>query len=141
MHIRAISKAEADAAPELPIRIPIYPKPSSPFSKGRFPLLYRPAELGNVIENNQSRTIWFFKRLCAIQRIIENDIPYYFIESNGELRSLDAGCLGYLRSTPVKTIDFGLGTEGEIVTVRITSEVLGRQNDLDQIIAEMDTRS
>lgn len=134
---RRLTKVEAEEAIELAaVRIPSYPRPSHPFSRGALPDLYSVGDLGKTAETDSFRLRWFFERLCAIQIIIGNAVPFYFKEHDGALRSLDAGCLGHLKQQP-NVLIFG-ESNGVIVSVNVSQAVISaKMSRLQKFIQEM----
>jgi hypothetical protein len=114
---RILSKIELEGLETLPIRIPDY-EGSHPFSSGISIEAYSPDELKKKSDTKHARTVWFEKRLFAIWREIDKPVPYAFKTADGIIRSMDAGCLGFLfnRKQPELVAQLDLNT-GEIVAV------------------------
>jgi hypothetical protein len=92
---RILSKIELEGLERLPIRIPDY-KGSHPFSSGISIKTYSLEELKKKSITKHARTDWFERRLFAIWREIGKPVPYAFRTDDGTIRSMDAGCLGFL---------------------------------------------
>jgi len=121
---RKISTAEAEAAPYLEVVIPAYEKNSHPFSHGKNPEIYTESGLKKVAKSDTNRTDWFLKRLCTIWDIIEAPVPFYFLTADGALRSLDAGCVGFLVHKPEPLLELHLSAEGFISSVSPTPKAI-----------------
>ncbi|HEY5749056.1 MAG TPA: hypothetical protein VIU12_23470, partial [Chryseolinea sp.] len=99
------STAEKKALKALPVTIPEYNRRdpfakgrrSHPFSEGEKIVKYTQATLAKENVKDESRTEFFLETLYGIwAKIGKRRVPYAFREQSGKLRSLDAGCLGYL---------------------------------------------
>ncbi|TQE92964.1 MAG: hypothetical protein FKY71_18610 [Spiribacter salinus] len=121
---RKITTDEVETAPILEVMIPDYDGASHPFSFGKNPEIYTEIGLKKVAKSDTNRTDWFLKRLCTVWDIIEAPVPFYFFAANGELRSLDAGCVGYLVHKPEPLLELKLGNKGFISSVSPTSKAL-----------------
>lgn len=96
-----MSAGEIAALETLPVVIPEYEstaqsKGSDPFSTGLPIKKYRVDDLKKARDEKTPRTHWFEQHLLAIWKAIEKPVPYAFRTHDGVVRSLDAGCLGYL---------------------------------------------
>jgi hypothetical protein len=111
--------------PTLDIKLPDFDG-HHPFSQGERPDFYTPERLGDFDPGKTIRTHFFEKYLAAIYWTVGGPVPYVFRTSNGAVRSLDAGCLGFLAHRTPPEIEFGLDGRGEIATVRPTSKLLDR---------------
>jgi hypothetical protein len=92
--------------PELPSSYQITPSAkhsSHPFSRSSHKP-YRPDQLGYHANGTRERTEFFEQILVAIYWKMGRPVPYAF-RIEGETRSLDAGCLGMLRSDLELTLD------------------------------------
>jgi hypothetical protein len=84
-------------APILPISLPPSAHSSDPISWGSNPEIYTADGLKKVAIEKHARTDEFEKRLMGIWWTLQcQPVPYIFRTSDGVLRSLDAGCLGFL---------------------------------------------
>jgi hypothetical protein len=110
---RKMSTSEIEALTRLDVCIPEWPGGDSPpFSRGT-PELYKPDDLKKKQDGNQTnRTDWFLKRLIGLSLRLGGPVPYAFTTANGELRSMDAGCLGFLWHERVPRIRFVLDNAG-----------------------------
>lgn len=100
-----LSREERAALPLLPVSgaLLAYDRsPSSPFSSGRRTRRYKPNELKGAEAQRTPRTDFFEKRLAETYRLTESPVPYAFKAREGDIWSLDAGCVGFLanKSTP-----------------------------------------
>ena len=94
---RAATENEIKAAPTLPIDLPPSTHASNPISRGAKPELYRVADLKKAATRKQARTDEFEKRLIGIWWLGALEaVPFIFRTNDGTLRSLDAGCVGFL---------------------------------------------
>ena len=114
---RFAKKSELETAPVLPIRLPQSKHASDPFSRGAKPELYREPDLKKVAVEKQARTDEFEKRLLGIWWATETPVPFVFRTADGTLRSLDAGCVGFLLNRWQKDCDAVLDAEGYVVAV------------------------
>ena len=121
---RRITTSEAEAAPLLEVVIPDYHEDSHPFSSGKNPEIYTEVGLKKVAKSDTNRTDWFLKRLCTIWDIIEAPVPFYFLTADGTLRSLDAGCVGFLVHKAQPLLELHLGASGFISSVSPTPKAI-----------------
>jgi HNH endonuclease len=128
---RILSKLELEGLETLPIRIPDY-EGSHPFSSGISIEAYGLEELKKKSVTKQARTDWFEKRLFAIWREIGKPVPYAFRTADGTIRSMDAGCLGFLfnRTQPELVAQTDPNT-GEIVAVEPAGQFKTRYERLE----------
>jgi hypothetical protein len=115
--------------PKLDLTIPDF-NGSHPFSQGERPEFYTPEKLKNFHPGKNTRTHFFEKYLTAIYWTLDAPVPYAFRTGNGAIRSLDAGCLGFLAHREPPEIEFGLDANGDIATVRPTAKLLARYTPL-----------
>lgn len=112
---RKLSKFEKSALHEIPIRIPEY-EGSHPFSIGENTDIYLEGELKKKSDNKSKRTDFFEKQLFAIWREVNSEVPYAF-RVDGQIRSLDAGCLGYLVNRQPSELKLIKDAQGYVVAV------------------------
>jgi hypothetical protein len=129
---RILSKTDLEGLDRLSIRIPDY-KGSHPFSFGDSIKAYRPEELKKKRNTNSARTDWFERILFAIWREIDNrPVPFAFRTTDGAIRSMDAGCLGFLFNHTQPELVFQRNPDtGEIVTVEPTGRLKTRYQQLE----------
>jgi hypothetical protein len=124
-----LSSDEKKALRILFIQIPDFPKSigmSHPFCRGARVQVYRRQDLGNNVPSSLDRTKWFVQQLLNISRKTGGSVPYAFKTADGEVRSLDAGCLGFLLSTEPPLIEVSTDKLGYITAVTPTPEMLRR---------------
>jgi hypothetical protein len=114
---RFATAAELEAAPILPVALPPSSHASNPISGGSRPELYMEADLKKVAVTKHARSDEFEKRLIAIWWKANNPIPFIFRTSDGTLRSLDAGCVGFLLNRFPPDCDPITDPEGYVVAV------------------------
>lgn len=96
----------------------VLPGRSSPFNSGPRFQRYRPEDLRDVEASRTERTRFFEETLVRLYNETRRDIPFLFRTADGDLRSLDAGCLGFLYNRPDPDVVFRLDDEGYIRSVR-----------------------
>jgi len=101
----------------LPFRIPEYPGVSHPISRG-VPKFYRPESLKDTVEGKTNRTNVFEKIVVGLYLRLGRSVPYAFFTVDGEIRSLDAGCMKFLLNRPGPEIELITNSAGEIIAVR-----------------------
>jgi hypothetical protein len=121
---RSLGAGEIEQATVLQIIIPSFAGASHPFSVGRVPEIYTAEGLKKIKKSDTARTDWFLKRLCTIREIIGGPVPFYFRTANGELRSLDAGCIGYLVSSAPARLKLNFDPQGFISSVEPTEAAM-----------------
>lgn len=89
-------QTELDDAPVLAVLLPESAHASDPISWGSKPELYNEADLKKVAVTKQARTDEFEKRIIAIWWLTTRPVPFLFRTHDRVMRSLDAGCVGYL---------------------------------------------
>jgi len=94
-----------------------YSERSNPFSAGDRTRKYRPSDLRETEANKTGRTDFFEKKLFAIWQALQAPVPYAFETSDGRVRSLDAGCLGFLANKADPEIALKVDSDGFIVAV------------------------
>jgi hypothetical protein len=121
----------------LPFELPVFSMPSPPFSKGQRPEEYTLDSLKKIESASTSRTDLFRKYVLAIEELIQTPVPYVFRTSNGTIRSMDAGCLGFCtnRSSPYFCVL--LNERGFIEAVESTSECDGLRPVIPKLVAEI----
>lgn len=102
--------------PKLDVSIPEF-SGHHPFSKGEMPKLYRPADLMDFAPGKTLRTSFFEKYLVALAWKLDGPVPYAFRTADNQVRSLDAGCLGFLAHRNPPHIEFNIGPDGIITGV------------------------
>jgi hypothetical protein len=94
-------------------------------------------------KQNQYRTEFFIKILLGIwEEIGRRPVPYAFREADGTIRSLDAGCLGFLVNNP--SLEWKLRFEGNdpagfIVAVEPPTRVHGQNNRVGGKASKLET--
>lgn len=121
---RRLNRTETVALRELPLTIPEYPG-SHPFSKGPHPELYLEDELRKKSDKKSDRTSWFEKILFAMWRELGDEVPYVFLV-DGQIRSLDAGCVGYLVNRSRPELALRKDSSGYIVSVAPIGDLANR---------------
>lgn len=95
-----------------------YSGQSNPFSVGERILKYSSESiLKEGAETKSSRTDFFEKKLLAVSTVIGGPVPYAFRTLDGDLRSLDAGCLGHLTNKPEPELALHRDDAGFVVAV------------------------
>jgi hypothetical protein len=130
---------EVDRVRTLDIVIPEnHPGKKSPFSSGKDIDLYTEQGLKKQTKEKLPRNDWFEKRLLGIRGVIGGPIPYAFRTKNGELRSMDAGCLGFLFNRPQPEVELRKGSDGFVTEVELVGDLLTKYNDIEwRLIAEV----
>lgn len=130
---RTLTPQERANLPVLLISIPEFDG-SHPFSKGENPEVYRSVELKKNSDKKSIRTDWFEKKLLGIWLEIERPVPFVFLV-DGKVRSLDAGCLGYLinRGDELNAFEDG---DGYIVEVEPSKRLAERYEGLARKLRE-----
>jgi hypothetical protein len=85
-------------------------------SKGQTPKFYRPKDLRDTGEGN---TIWvntFEKIFVGLYLALDAPVPYCFHTPDGQLRSLDAGCIKMMLNRNPPDIHLNVGEGGYIST-------------------------
>lgn len=95
-----------------------YPDGSSPFNNGPRFQRYRPEDLKGVEKERSGRTRFFEETLVRLFGETRRNIPFMFRTTDGTLRSLDAGCLGFLYNRPDPDVVFRLDADGWISSVK-----------------------
>jgi hypothetical protein len=111
------------------IEIPEFPKSigmSHPFSRGARVQVYRVEDLGNKRPSGSDRTTWFAHQLIAIAERAGGTVPYAFKTADGQVRSLDAGCLGFLLFSKPPLVEVYTDANGFITAVRPTADMQRR---------------
>lgn len=122
---RLATSAEIEEAPTLSVTIPISRHASDTISWGERPEVYGAADLRKVAGSPSNRTTEFERRLVALYWALGEPVPFLFRTADGKLRSLDAGCLGYLANRSLPDV---LLTEqgGVVVAVEPTGALIAR---------------
>ncbi|RWK85303.1 MAG: HNH endonuclease [Mesorhizobium sp.] len=101
--------------PALDVIIPEWDEPSHPFSRGQTPKLYTPATLGDHALGKTKRTDFFEKVFAGLYWKLNGPVPYAFLTKDGNVRSMDAGCIKFLDNRGPGHIEFHLDPNGFIV--------------------------
>lgn len=102
--------------PKLDVSIPEFAG-HHPFSKGIKPKFYRPEDLKDFAEGKTRRTNFFEQYLVALAWKLNGPVPYAFLTADNQIRSLDAGCLGFLAHRNTPQVEFIIGPDGTITGV------------------------
>ncbi|WP_094194162.1 HNH endonuclease [Bradyrhizobium viridifuturi] len=100
----------------LPFLIPECSFPSHPISRGA-PKFHKLGALTDSVEGRTLRTEFFEQTLVGMFLRLGRAVPYAFYSSNGEIRSLDAGCIKFLLNRSAPEILVNCDDHGEIVGV------------------------
>ncbi|TKD51847.1 hypothetical protein [Sphingomonas baiyangensis] len=137
---RRVVSSEIEAAPTLPILLPASAHQSDPISWGSSPELYSADALKKVATRKHGRTDEFEKRLMGIWWALGRPVPYLFKTADGVLRSLDAGCLGFLLNRERPEIDV-IEKDGYVSAVTPIGDLTVRYELVrDRLIAEVNAR-
>ena len=111
-------KSVADAV-EIPFFIPPMNdgKSHHVISKGKVPKFYRPEDLRDIGQGNTSWVHAFEKILVGLHLALDAPVPYCFHTPDGEVRSLDAGCIKMMLNRNPPDIILNVGEDGNIFTV------------------------
>ena len=119
----------------LPLLIPGYPRPSHPISRG-VPKFHKLAALSDRIEGRTPRTELFERILVGMFLRLGRSVPYAFYTSDGEIRSLDAGCIKFLLNRKSPEIAVICDSEGEITSVTPLPILVDRYIGDDQLLLD-----
>lgn len=120
---RNLSANELDDLETIEVELPKNGTPSFPFSYSSH-VFYRPDELLCEEGETTIRTEIFKKTLLALfWGQDEQPVPYVFRTADGEVRSMDAGCLGMLSKSVIPSVSFTLDDEGHVVEVSPTEQM------------------
>lgn len=135
---RAATDAELKSAPHLEVRIPPSKFASDPISRGAVPELYSATSLKKVAIEKHARTDEFEKRLMGLWWTLEEQpVPFVFRTSDGSIRSLDAGCVGFLLNRWHPEVE-AIEQDGVIVAVRPQGALLSRYEPIrDRLVAAL----
>lgn len=107
-----------------------------PICRDKNPQRHKPHELSDSGEARTDRTELFEKLLVGMFWKREKPVPYAFRTANGEVRSLDAGCLKWLENRSPKEVSFHLDSRGYIEAVTPEQVLLARyERNRDELIA------
>jgi hypothetical protein len=120
-----VSEIAGRAIETLPFRIPEYAGASHPISRGT-PKFYKPDALKDSGEGRTPRTGFFERILVGIFLRLGRSVPYAFNTIEGEIRSLDAGCLKFLLNRPIPEITIECNRAGEIASVTPVAALMER---------------
>ena len=129
---RFATAAELDAAPILPVALPMSEHKSDPISWGSKPEVYLEADLKKIATMKHARTDEFEKRLIAIWWKTATPVPFIFKTIDGTPRSLDAGCIGFLLNHFPPDCDPITDADGYVVAVRPRSQMEDRYQPIRQ---------
>jgi hypothetical protein len=124
--------------PALDIAIPAWPGKSPPFSQSINPKPHRPETLGDYDRGDTPRTQFFEKYLVAMHLALSGPVPYAFRTADGAVRSLDAGCLGFLFHRSPPEVTFTLDSDGYIAGVTPGAALIARHaEEQDQLLQDI----
>lgn len=112
--------------PQLPVSIPDWREPSHPFSRGQNPKFYTPETLGDKALGKTARTDFFEKVFVGLFWKLGAPVPYAFRTIDGEVRSLDAGCIKFLANRGSEHIHFHLSSDRTILAATPGPRLLSR---------------
>ena len=118
MSKRFATAADLQAAPLLAVRLSKSDHPSDPISWGAKPEFYLESDLRKVAVRKQLRTDEFEKQLTAIWWKTGRPVPFVFRTADSTLRSLDAGCVGFLLNRYPPDADPITDEEGYVIAIR-----------------------
>lgn len=95
-------------------------------SRGSKPELYLEADLKKIATTKQARTDEFEKRLIAIWWKTGKPVPFIFHTHEKSLRSLDAGCVGFLLNHYPPDCDPLTDTDGFVIALRPRDKMIAR---------------
>ena len=124
---RRLQAEERDTLPRLQVCLRPSAHASDPFSHGEATELYSVDALKKVAIEKHRRTDEFEKRLMGIWWAIgAQAVPFVFETMDGQLRSMDAGCLGFLvnRWRPDVTVE--TDADGFVVAVTPAAPMIER---------------
>jgi hypothetical protein len=125
----------------LPFRIPEYPGVSHPISRG-VPKFYRPESLKDTVEGKTNRTNVFEKIVVGLYLRLGRPVPYAFFTVDGEIRSLDAGCMKFLLNLSEPEIELITDSAEEIIAVRPMRTLVNRYKLLhEKLLGQFDEDS
>lgn len=123
----------------LPVRLSKSEYLSDPISWGARPEFYLESDLKKVAVTKQLRTDEFEKRLAAIWWKTGQPVPFVFRTSDGTVRSLDAGCVGFLLNRFPPDADPITDDGGYVIAVRPRSAMESRYEPIKQrLLAAID---
>lgn len=122
---RFATLAEIASAPVFPFSILDTAYKSDTVSHGGRPEMYTPADLKKIAKKASLRTVEFERRLVEIWQCIGETVPFVFRTADGELRSLDAGCLGYLANRPSPDVEL-ITTDDFVTSVIPAAKLIAR---------------
>jgi hypothetical protein len=118
-----------EALETLSVSIPELPKgpyTHHPISRGQRPDFYRPEDLGDTAEAKTGWVDFFEKILVGLFWKLDGPVPYAFRTHDGMIRSLDAGCLQFLRNRTPPEVTFNRDALGFIESVVPSKKLLER---------------
>ena len=127
MSKRKATNEEIAAAPVLAVALPKSTHPSDPFSWGDVPELYTVDGLKKVAVTKHLRIDEFEKRVIAIWWASgEASVPFIFRTADGTIRSLDAGCVGFLVNRWQTDCDVVEDASGYVTAIVPTQSMVSR---------------
>lgn len=125
-----LTKAELELLPVLSVRIPPMDG-THPFNTGLQIEKYTEETLRKHSERINRRTDFFEKTLLGICLATGQElVPYAFRTPDSAVRSLDAGCLGFLLNRPIRDLGVELDDAGFIRSVRPAPSLYKRHEAL-----------
>ncbi|MDR5654907.1 hypothetical protein [Ruixingdingia sedimenti] len=118
-------KSVADAV-DIPFFIPPMNdgKSHHVISRGKTPKFYRPEDLGDI---GQGNTLWvhaFERLLTGLYLALGGPVPYCFVTPDGNIRSLDGGCIKMMLNRTPPDILLNVGADGYISSARPSERLL-----------------
>ena len=130
-----LTRAEIDQLPRLPVHSSalVYDGESNPISGGERIGKYKAFEKSG---SKLARTDFFEKKLLALALLLRRPVPYAFRTADGQARSLDAGCLGFLANKPEPDIDFVRDESDFVIAVEPLAPLMSRYAAIaDRLVA------
>lgn len=121
----------------LPFDISPKEKGHHPISKGQSPVFYRLDDLSDSGTGEGPFVLGFEKYLVAMFWRLGCPIPYAFRTKDGEIRSLDAGCIKWLNNRTPAEITIHYDSDGYIGAVQPLLPMLAKHHgERDNIISQ-----
>ena len=93
-------------------------------SRGKNPKFYRPEDLRDIGQGN-TRWVHAFERiLVGLYLALDTPVPYCFLTPDGQVRSLDAGCIKMMLNRNPPDVLLNLGADGYISTVEPSERLM-----------------
>jgi hypothetical protein len=93
-------------------------------SKGKVPRFYRPVDLRDIGQGNTHWVHSFEKILVGLYLALNAPVPYCFLTPDGQLRSLDAGCIKMMLNRNPPDLLLNVGPETYIYSVLPSERLL-----------------